>query len=227
MGSAAHTALIAAVAEVEELRAAYPTGQDILAANNALARALGRSATVLLCSHFERYLYTVNEEATGFINHCGLHGDSLPNGLRLVHSRHGFDQIVEVGWENRTAHLHDLMQSDAWLWLVQANGMLGHEKLLSWMKSPKPQSIVRYFRYWGVDDIFSAITRKPQTRGALWFRVQELVDKRNNIAHGDFGEQATRDDVHRYITTVRTFCTRVDQAFSKLLAKMAKTPRPW
>ena len=41
-------------------------------------------------------------------------------------------------------------------------------------KAPHPKNLIRYFRLWGVEDVFAAITRKPTSRQAFWLSVQGL-----------------------------------------------------
>ncbi|WP_352966074.1 MAE_28990/MAE_18760 family HEPN-like nuclease [Mesorhizobium sp. M1312] len=65
------------------------------------------------------------------------------------------------------------------------------------------------------------------TRSRLWLGVQELVDMRNNIAHGDFAAQATQTDVIRYVQSVITFCERADRVFSRSLGPLCGGASPW
>ncbi len=83
------------------------------------------------------------------------------------------------------------------------------------------------FKLWGVSDIFSAITRQPHTRQRMWLKLEELVDKRNDIAHGDSGAEATYQDIASYVAVVRTFCTRADRVLSRVLVPYAGGTRPW
>jgi hypothetical protein len=86
------------------------------------------------------------------------------------------------------------------------------------MKAPNPKSLTRAFQIWGTADIFDAITRTAVTRSRLWKRINELVEKRNNIAHGDFTVEAQSTDVTEYITAVRKFCERSDRQMARNLA---------
>jgi hypothetical protein len=221
--SNALTALIAGVAEIDQLLTVHPGLRGPLAA----ARAVGRSAVVLLSGHFERYFRAVNEEAAAFLNQRGVTRSALPQGLRLLHSRYPIDDLALVQWDNRTAKLEKFIQTERWLWADDVQGETQHERLLQWMRSPDTDNLTRYYRYWGIDNVFGVITRTPQSQGRLRLAVAELVDKRNNIAHGDIAAQASRSDVRRYKQTVLNFCGRADRVLARRLSQLTAAPPPW
>jgi hypothetical protein len=225
--SGALSALRVALQEIEDLEAASPTQAGQAPRRPAVTRAVGRAGIVLLSSHFERYIYALNEELVDAINAAAANSSQIPDAVKLVHSKVGFEQIATTGWENRATHLSSFVLSDGWLWQQGANGKLDSDRLLAWMKSPKPKSVVRYFKYWGVNDIFTVVTRSPHRRQDMWLRLDGLVAKRNNIAHGDVSEQATPRDVRGYARAVLDFCERVDRFISRHIAKTLHIPRPW
>jgi hypothetical protein len=227
MASGALTSLISAVGEVSDLERIIPVPSRTLKRKTASYRVIGRASVVLLSSHFERYFYAINEEASSFINACGVSSNRLPERLRLVHSKLAIDNLQLAAWDRRTDGLTEFIEMESWLWINGSTGMLKANKLLGWMKSPMPDNLIRYYKDWGILDIFSAITRKPQTRSAFFLRVRELVEKRNNIAHGDFSAQATVLDVKRYSATVIGFCRRADRVFGKHLGTIAQSAPPW
>jgi hypothetical protein len=182
---------------------------------------------VLLSSHFERYIYAVNEEAAARVNAVSPRGTDLPEPLRLVHSRLAVDSLAQTGWENRTGALEAFVRSDGWLWGSQAWGALDHKPLLVWMKSPTPKNLIRYYAYWGIGDIFTAITRRPHTRSNLQLRLGDLVQKRNNIAHGDPTVDATRADLIEFENAVRVFCDRADAQMARQLGRLLHNPPVW
>lgn len=227
MPSTALAALQSALKEVSDLRRADRSATSPTSSALRLARAVARAQVVLLSSHFERYFYAVNEEAINFINGKAVPAGILPSALKVLHSKQPIDDLAETGWERRAAKLGDFVSSDAWLWGAGLPGMLTHSRLLAWMKAPKPENLVRYYKYWGIDDIFDEITRTPLTRNRVWLGIQELVDKRNSIAHGDFSAQATQTDIVRYVDSVRSFCKRADGRLAKVLGKLSPGASPW
>jgi hypothetical protein len=225
--SAALSSLSIALLEIADLERANPTPIGKAPLEPKITRAIGRSAVVLLSSHFERYLYSVNEEAVAFVNSVGVTGDLIPEKMRLLHSMQSIDDLAVTGWEKRSRKLEQLIECDGWLWKSAQNGQLDHKRLLAWMKSPKPESIVRYYAYWELKDIFKEITSTPHTRSNLWLRLDELVQKRNNIAHGDHSAEATSGDVQQYVWAVKTFCDRADRRLSKQVSMLLRCSRPW
>ncbi len=207
--------------------ASHPTLEPRAPESLKLARAVGRGQIVLLSSHFERYIYSLNEELVTFLNMQKVPGDKISEKIRLQHSMTSVDELAKVGWENRSQKLQTFVADESWLWAKSTSGLISHERLLVWMKAPHPKDLVRFFRLWGCDDIFTAITRKATSRTTLWLSVQGLVDLRNNIAHGDYAAQATQQDVRRYIRGIREFCERADRYVAVVVARQYAIPRPW
>lgn len=227
MASSALRALFAALPEAEALLRAEkplrPLGQS------EVGSAIRRASTVALSSFYERYLYQVNEEAVDAINAASVSGNVLPVQLRLVHTKSSVDSLSQTRWdgERRVLALERFVREEAWLWTSSASGMLEHGRLLEFMSAPKPKEVSRYFRYWDIPDIFSAITRKPHVRTKLYVTLVDLVDKRNAIAHGDPEVVPTYRDVIGYRSVVKLFCERVDRTIARRIAELTAANRPW
>jgi hypothetical protein len=227
MASISAAALQLALDEVRTLLAADPTPTGRLSHDPATARVVGRACVVLLTSHLERYVRACNEEAIDFVNALGLQGNLLPQEARLLHSRRMIDELSQTQWPNRADKLTAFVQAEGWLWASGPSGRLAHDRLLDWMRSPKPDELTRYYRMWGLTDIFRDITRRAHTRSSLRLGIQELVDKRHRIAHGDVTAEATKSDVIEYVRIVETFCDRSDRALGQQLGRVFCVARPW
>jgi hypothetical protein len=225
--SNALTELLAAIPEVDDLLAAQRPTPPLR--RSAIGRAIRRAGTVALSSHYERYLYALNEEAVDVVNGARPSGEHLPRSLRLYHSKPAVELLAGTAWEgtSRVDALQHFVETESWLWSTRTPGALEHTRLLEFMAAPKPDSVRRYFRYWQIPDIFTAITRTPHVRTRIYVKLLELVDKRNGIAHGDASVVPTYHDVISYRGAVRTFCTRVDKALARRLAQLLGTARPW
>jgi hypothetical protein len=193
-----------------------------------LLRALGRAQVVLLSAHLERYVYSVTEESVDHIFNSRIESQLLSEELRLIHSQDAIDKLGRTQWNNRSQQLKEFGQHESKLWVDGAViDRLVPEQLLGWMKAPNPKNLTRAFQIWGTADIFDSITRTAVTRSRLWMRINELVEKRNNIAHGDFTVEAQPTDVTEYILAVRRFCERSDRTMARNLVGITGGMSPW
>lgn len=227
MPSSALASFQDAVHEIKDLERADPTPIGGTPIDPAIARVVGRATVVLLSSHFERYVYAVNEEATQHLAMSVMDGTRLPEPMRLLHARPALDSLFETSWDRRANQLEEFLSTDGWLWMPISPARLDHERLLNWMKAPTPKNLVRYYRYWGIPNIFAAITRAPHTRTELWLRLDELVRKRNNIAHGDATTEATPTDLRSYTQSALRFCERADRQMAGALQRLVAASPPW
>jgi len=190
-------------------------------------KAVGRAQVVLLSSHFEKYFYSLNDEAVDILNDAAITAAALPETLRLVHSSQKIDDLAAANWDKRGHGLTAFVASEGWLWRSDLIGRLEARSLIAWMNTPSPKNIKRYFKNFGIEDIFSQITKKPTQRKRFFLGIQDFVDLRNNIAHGDAAAQATYNDVQRYLRVAREFCERADSAFARYLGNSMLNQRPW
>ena len=70
---------------------------------------------MLLSSHFERYIFSLNEELVTFLNQHNVSGEKLPEKLRLQHSMTPVEELAKTGWQNRSQKLGTFVASEGWL----------------------------------------------------------------------------------------------------------------
>jgi len=229
MSSKALDDLKKGVDEVKYLRRLSPLKDAIATGVKAsTARAHGRACVVLLNSHYERYLRAVNEEALNWLIGSSIKSEELPEIIRLMHSRAAIDRISETNWDKRGEMLVEFADIDAKLWSKSTVlPSLESSKILI-MKAPHSREVKRFYAMYGIIDIFSKATRRPDRRSHLWLKLQEMVDKRNNIAHGDFTTEALPSEISSYLDAVLKFCSSSDKIFAKQLKTIAKSATlPW
>jgi hypothetical protein len=223
--------LLSGVEEVRALRSHYPVPRGQLGTGVAAiaAKAHGRACVVLLSSHWERYLYSVNEEAIDWLNAQNCSTNLLPEALLLRHSQVRVDSLAQTSWDRRAQQLREFIASDGPLWSDGGRtGHLDHSVLMVWMKAPFPKEVRRYYRQFGIQDIFERVTRASRTRGALLLDLNELVEKRNNIAHGDPQTEALQVDVTRYLKAVAKFSQAADSVLARRMRQLVgAADLPW
>jgi len=229
MPSNALKGLQAGLEEVRALRKLSPVRDTLARGPKAsTARAHGRASVVLLSGHYERYIRALNEEALAWFKFQDVKSSQVPDEIKLRHSKVTIDKIATASWNNRKQMLIDFSMNDSLLWDDSATpALLDHTKVL-YMKSPKSEEVKKFFAMYGIPDIFAKATRKTHRRSHLWLKLQEMVDKRNNIAHGDFTTEALPSEIMSYIDSVGKFCETADRVFSAELKRIAKSSlKPW
>lgn len=219
------------IAEVKALRSHYavPRGAIPLGTHAVAAKAHGRACVVLLSSHLERYVRSINEESIEWLNFQRCDLGRFPPEFLLTHSRVAVDDLAMKSWEKRGPTLKEFVSTHGRLWSDSGTtGDLQHQPLLSWMKSPKPDSLKRFYRVYGIPNIFDVVTRQHSTKSSLYLGITELVEKRNNIAHGDYQTEALPVDVTKYLNAVDKFASSADKCMARSLRKIAGTgSSPW
>jgi hypothetical protein len=229
MSSRSLDALTEALEEVRELQEADPTAPGEIPGNPRVSRVVGRASVILLSSHFERYIYSINEEAVEALNDHPVTFSRLPERLRLLHSRPVVEALAGTAWDGqpRVDRLGEFVELDSWLWGGGPFGALQHKRLLVWMRAPTPENLTRYYRFWSIQDIFSAVAESPAQLTELRLRLTDLVDKRNAIAHGDVQADATKADIDLYLDAVISFCSGADGVLSDQLIDLFDLVTPW
>ncbi|MGQ4414169.1 HEPN domain-containing protein [Streptomyces sp. SAS_269] len=234
MTSPARQELIVGIAEVKALRAFPPRSGNGGASSGrvsvaAAAMAHRRACVVLLCSHFESYLYNVNEQAVDFLNSCQLPAVRIPLEMRLLQARQPIDEMSLKQWVRREENLIEFIREHSSMWSNGGGAVsLRPGPNLEWMKSPKVADVLRFYRLYGINDILKEVTRTQAGKKRVSRGIQSLVDSRNGIAHGDQTVQPVRTEITEFISVVDSFSERADRALSRRLGVISNAgPPPW
>ncbi|OBF31122.1 hypothetical protein A5719_04620 [Mycolicibacterium peregrinum] len=187
-----------------------------------------RACVVLLCSHYERYLYGLNESLIDVLNQTAPRPDLLRSQMLLRQIKVPLEILTTRDWTQREDQLKELFKKYNSHWTPGA-GVTGldADANIAWMKSPKVKDVLRLFKMFGIDDIIFAVTRTDSARRDLKRELQGLVDARNGIAHGDQTIQPSGPELTKYLDSVARFCGRADKYASQSLSKQLGIARPW
>ena len=231
MTSSALDDLLLGVREVRALRG-FPPKQPSRSATLHLREeaqiAHRRACVVLLSSHYERYIYALNESVVDFLNGSQILSVEVPVEIRLLQIKTLVDGLAKTEWSRREDKLIELFSRYSSHWQPsEAISGLQAPANLEWMKSPKIGDVKRYFRYFGVEDIVRVVTRNEGTRRTMGRQLQSLVDARNGIAHGDQTIQPDSTEISDYLVAVEAFCVRADKVMAQRLGRLADAAPPW
>jgi hypothetical protein len=140
--SDALNALLMGLAEIKALQRANPSPRQGSGLKKPdVVRAIGRSEVVLLSSHFERYIYGLNEEAVHVLCDSKIPVAVLREMLKLQYTKQAIDEIAATGWEKRASALVRYSATESLLWSPQSQLVeLDASRILTWVKAPDPKS---------------------------------------------------------------------------------------
>lgn len=184
--------------------------------NNAVRRA----SVVLLVSHFESFLRVTAEDFIDVLSSGTLEARSIPTGIRELHTLPRLQDIVGT---NDPVQRHSLMKklSDvSALWNDTAKpskGTLQASRLSREVTSAKAEKIDNLFQLMGspvpVCDGDIDIAQEDDDVVSLNIRLAltDVVQCRNDIAHGDSSRKPTQEDVDKYLTFLTALANRLQR----------------
>lgn len=215
MSTSSFNDFTAGVAEVDELTRCAPDPAVSLTGHNAVFRA----AVVLLVSHFESYLKGLAEEYVDWLSDGLRESRSIPVPLRELYSIPRLEEIAKAQDPGQRAALLKKLDEFTCLWKETAKpprGLLKPRTLVRVVTSASPDVIDSLFEYFGdhqrpcegeIDFDISGEVSSLRIRLAL----NDIIDCRNSIAHGDATRIVTDLDLTRYRAFLSSFAQRLDR----------------
>jgi hypothetical protein len=201
-----------------------------MAADRDLVNAVNRAVVVLLTAHVEGFVEDLAAEA---IDHLHREGPPIQNVPQLLRALHCDVDVLEIARlsdrKARAGRLGKLFADRMALWQVGGTlqpGMLSTELLRSQMSNPGSREVARFAELLGVADLWESVEDPEHVsiRGVL----NEMVGKRNAIAHGDTAAKSTSTDVDRYVTAIEYFARELDRLVAQAVARVCEASAlPW
>lgn len=227
------------------LKAAPPDGEQLLSdRKRKLATVIYFSCILLLSSYLERYVESLIVEAIDAINYANLLTDQIPERLRIAQVKELLNDLnltlqkrlqKDMTKDNVTAMLlksrNVLIDCGWFLENGQPFRRLSGEPLIgeSRFSNPAPDKIDELFHHLGIDRLTRKVVGLDQEedRRAVRDKVEEMVNKRNNIAHTGGTITVTQQDVLDYLDYSKRLVRGMDNLVGEEVQRITNGRWPW
>lgn len=216
--SIVYTNLLTRLDEVELLRKQAATLErlDPYASRNDI-NALCRGAMVLLCSHVEAYIKELGEHALEKLIEKRVCRSKMTEQFFYHISKDIFDEIEQTVQPEKIAKkIFHFMDQDSTFWkkVDEFPSPIDSERFNKGFSNPHFKKIRAYFRRFGYgayeSDLKSRLTRDASSTINM---INQVVDTRNSIAHGDTNATKTPEDLKSTLRITMIFCRTTDDVF--------------
>jgi RiboL-PSP-HEPN len=194
-----------------------------------ISNAVNRACILLLSAHLEGFLEDLVQDALDYIVSVASPVERLPLALRALHAEKHLREIEPIKDRNiRAPRIQKLFMDEAALWtvgsVVQA-AMIKPAVVRAEMSNPGSAEIKSFLRYLDVDiEEFLKLNGEIHLLG----RVNGLVLRRNQVAHGEVNATATPVDVDGYISVVADLCRHIEDAVAAAVRRLCQlSVPPW
>lgn len=213
--TAAYSGLIKRLVEVETILhlARQASTKPPVPVNVARINALCRSGVLLLSSHIEGYIEELGEIALYQIEQRQLLKSSLGTKFRYHLSRDIIANIKQTTDPSQIAdHLDKLLQRDGHIWDSAPNfrSPLPARVFLDF-GNPKHEAIKEFFSRFGYTSYEYDLKKRLKANfSPCQNMIDQVVEQRNKIAHGDVVTTGTPIDLFNMIELVKQYCREAD-----------------
>lgn len=214
--TSAYSGLITRFQEVETLLklAMQVRNKPPLPANIVCMNALCRSGVVLLSSHIEGYIEDLGEIALDRIVQRRIPKSNLGSGFRYYLSRDIILDIKNTAEPTQVVvHIEKLLQRDQHIWGPDSyfSQTLSSQVFLRDFANPTHSRIKKFFGRFGYHQFHNDLQRLLTTDFTPCSNMlDQVVDQRNKIAHGDAVITGSPSDLSDMIRLVKIYCRAVD-----------------
>jgi len=191
--------------------------------NNAVRRA----SVVLLVSHFESFLRTISEDFVDVLSSGTIEARSIPAGIRELHTLPRLQEILSSSDDTQRSSLLRKLGDISALWNDSAKPSPGT------LKAAKLSRVVTSARAEKIDNLFSLMgSAVPVCDGDIdldapddetislniRLALTDVVQCRNDIAHGDSSRKPTEEDIDKYLLFLAALASRLQRKADGLTA---------
>jgi len=188
---------------------------------------LCRAAIVLLCSHMEHFFEETIKNVLEFHELNGTTIGALPmrlrveqyaflvKGIEAFHPEKRMENIM-AAWQSKISRDDD----------VCSKGLLIATPHVGNFSNPGSEDVSKLYESIGVGNVWSLVNKGPHDQD-LKARLDGLVARRNQIAHGEFNSIATRTDIEEYQGDMRDLSHQIDELIANHLKKIVSVNVPW
>ena len=211
----AYSNLVSRLDEVKALQKLAKRHSRVFSRDTKISNALCRSGVVLLCSHVEGYVDELIQIILERIVLRNMDKSKLPSSFFFYLSRDiilEIQQAIEPG--KIVEKIWKLLERDKEIWLQQKNfsTSLNGEIFLSNFSTPGSNQIYKLMKRFGYNnfkrEMHSVLTSETVIVTNM---LDQVVQQRNKIAHGDSVATSTYQDLDNMIDLVQKFCRVTDQ----------------
>lgn len=221
----AYSNLIKRLSEViilQQLSSSYSrTGPS--SKNAEKVKVFYRAAVVLLSSHIEGYIEELGELCLDRILTKKLEKQCLADSFFYFFSKDIIDEIKNTsdpGAISRKVRIITDRDLDIWSNDKIFQKPLDAERFLQDFSNPKTDEIKRFFARFGYSEFSLELGRLLKSNYLICRNmVDNVVDQRHKIAHGDISINGTPKDIEDQIQLVRLYCRAIDDIVSNWFKK--------
>ena len=192
--------------------------------NSAKVNALCRGGIVLLCSHIEGYVEDLGELAIARIEARQLAKKKMTAAFKYYLSRDIIRDIQGMNDPIKIAtRVEDLLVRDGHIWGQQRNftGPLSPDAFCSDFATPRHKRIKRFFNRFGYSKFEEELSHYlHRDYMASKNMVNQVVEQRNGIAHGDFSIVGAPSDLKDMIRFIKLYCRATDIVVGNWFSKI-------
>lgn len=180
---------------------------------------LCRSAIVLLSSHLELFIKELGQLALDRFHTKRISRNCLSSQFYYHISKKTIQEIKKMEDHGKIAEkIFEFLLNDLPFW--ERTGPfpkpLPADLFNKGFSNPAYKKIKTYFNRFGYQDFHGHFLLKMQSKGQITINaIDNLVNLRNEIAHGSHNASQTPTDIIALMDIVKLFCNNVDDLFSK------------